>query len=341
MNKEIINNVYNGHNELDKSCFECKSSKSTLTTLDCCIHQLCKKCYSDLNIKEKKCFRCNIDVVIKKDLCRYDLSQITPLNVGPCAEICKNVECLNLYKFSCKKLLKCNHLCYGTIGELKCSPCLQKKCENYQNIFNQDQDSNCIICLEKLTTGPLILLDCKHYFHRQCLLLRLISRWNGNRITFSHVFCSLCNVWIKCSNNPDIQCLVDRELLIYNKVIENSLNRFELEGLHTEEAFNNPTGDFYHKKVDFAFYKFSYYLCYKCDNPYFTGLIDCQFGANVDEELDKSKLLCSECSDLSGIEGITECEYHGREYILYKCRFCCKFSKFFCFGTTHFCGNCH
>jgi len=118
--------------------------------------------------------------------------------------------------------------------------------------------------------------------------------------------------------------------------------RFELEGLHKDEAFTNPKGDFYQKKIEFALYKFSYYLCYKCENPYFTGMVDCVFEADQEEEkLQKDQLLCSECRDLSNIEGITECEYHGREYIVWKCRFCCNVSKFFCWGTTHFCKDCH
>jgi len=32
---------------------------------------------------------------------------------------------------------------------------------------------------------------------------------------------------------------------------------------------------------------------------------------------------------------------HGEQFVLWKCRFCCNLSTFFCWGSTHFCQNCH
>ncbi|CAI5999912.1 unnamed protein product [Closterium sp. NIES-65] len=32
---------------------------------------------------------------------------------------------------------------------------------------------------------------------------------------------------------------------------------------------------------------------------------------------------------------------HGRGFIQFKCRFCCSTASYFCFGTTHFCAECH
>jgi E3 ubiquitin-protein ligase MYCBP2 len=48
-------------------------------------------------------------------------------------------------------------------------------------------------------------------------------------------------------------------------------------------------------------------------------------------------MLCSACSGL----GAEECPKHGKDFIQYKCRFCCGFGTFFCWGTTHFCRDCH
>ena len=39
--------------------------------------------------------------------------------------------------------------------------------------------------------------------------------------------------------------------------------------------------------------------------------------------------------------GSKECKKHGRDYIEFKCRFCCSIAVWFCFGTTHFCDSCH
>lgn len=38
---------------------------------------------------------------------------------------------------------------------------------------------------------------------------------------------------------------------------------------------------------------------------------------------------------------MTDCKKHGKDYIEFKCRFCCSVALWFCFGTTHFCELCH
>ena len=35
------------------------------------------------------------------------------------------------------------------------------------------------------------------------------------------------------------------------------------------------------------------------------------------------------------------CPKHGSDFLEYKCRYCCSVAVFFCFGTTHFCNQCH
>eukprot|EP01029_Cantina_marsupialis_P030199 TRINITY_DN805_c0_g1_i3.p1 TRINITY_DN805_c0_g1~~TRINITY_DN805_c0_g1_i3.p1 ORF type:complete len:353 (+),score=51.24 TRINITY_DN805_c0_g1_i3:180-1238(+) len=58
----------------------------------------------------------------------------------------------------------------------------------------------------------------------------------------------------------------------------------------------------------------------------------------------KSCPLPDECNDYGdyGDEGImTNCHLHGKSGIIYKCRFCCNVASHFCWGTTHFCSDCH
>ena len=43
----------------------------------------------------------------------------------------------------------------------------------------------------------------------------------------------------------------------------------------------------------------------------------------------------------SEVEGVKNCPKHGKEFIEYKCKFCCKIASWFCWGTTHFCDECH
>ena len=59
---------------------------------------------------------------------------------------------------------------------------------------------------------------------------------------------------------------------------------------------------------------------------------------NRKHKFDPSELVCSNCMPASFD---TNCKEHGKEYIEFKCRFCCTLSLWFCWGTTHFCDPCH
>lgn len=60
---------------------------------------------------------------------------------------------------------------------------------------------------------------------------------------------------------------------------------------------------------------------------------------NKQGEFKWEELVCANCSDL-GLS-IGNCPKHGRDYIAFKCKFCCAVAQWFCFGTTHFCEPCH
>jgi len=55
------------------------------------------------------------------------------------------------------------------------------------------------------------------------------------------------------------------------------------------------------------------------------------------DRFEPSELICGACSGV----GVEECSKHGKEHIVFKCRFCCSPSTWFCWGTTHFCDSCH
>ncbi len=50
-------------------------------------------------------------------------------------------------------------------------------------------------------------------------------------------------------------------------------------------------------------------------------------------------MVCPQCVPASA--EVTNCPKHGKEYISYKCKFCCSIAVWFCWGTTHFCDPCH
>lgn len=52
-------------------------------------------------------------------------------------------------------------------------------------------------------------------------------------------------------------------------------------------------------------------------------------------------MLCNQCIAMSTSRGLTNCEKHGKESIMYKCRFCCSIATWYCWGTTHFCNYHH
>lgn len=51
--------------------------------------------------------------------------------------------------------------------------------------------------------------------------------------------------------------------------------------------------------------------------------------------------MCASCSAVGVEGGIKSCKTHGVDFIEFKCRFCCNLAQWFCWGTTHFCEDCH
>lgn len=106
----------------------------------------------------------------------------------------------------------------------------------------------------------------------------------------------------------------------------------------------------------FAMETLSFMQCFGCKKPYFAGARECgpagvgdgdgnaaaEDGAAVAAGADGagsgvlvSDLLCSGCSVPSSFE---RCDLHGDEWVLYKCRYCCRLSTYHCWDSTHFCG---
>ena len=264
-------------------------------------------------------------------------------------DVCSNAECIQTFNTSCAKKLKCQHNCFGTKIENKCLPCLNKECKDYVNNYDQNVDTYCPICFsEGLGSAPVVKLTCGHYIHHKCIEIRLKNKWNGPKITFSHIKCPSCNNTLDAPNHPDIQKLIDEAKALHEKITKMVTERMKIEGIDKDPRLANPSDPYYGKTLEYAMHKISYYLCSKCKNPYFAGLRDCRGGPgnddnnqNANQQYEKNDLVCGGCVNLNGVAGISNCQVHGKDYVEYKCKFCCNISSWFCWGTTHFCEDCH
>ena len=118
------------------------------------------------------------------------------------------------------------------------------------------------------------------------------------------------------------------------------MERLTIDGvkLSDEPLYMVQGARFYQDKVKFALHKFAFYECYQCKAPYYGGDHDCANAAVQDGAgFDRKELLCSTCSPVQA----SNCAKHGREFVTWKCRYCCNVAMFFCWGTTHFCQACH
>lgn len=83
-------------------------------------------------------------------------------------------------------------------------------------------------------------------------------------------------------------------------------------------------------------------MCFKCKNPYFGGLKSCENNNDAAmKEYKPSELVCASCAADCVGGGIKDCKEHGKDFIEFKCKFCCNVSQWFCWGNTHFCESCH
>ncbi len=280
--------------------------------------------------------------------CRFCGTMIKSNNQGPENDVCNDQDCKERFGNACKKVLHCGHKCFGVKNEKSCPPCIVKECPGYRAQFDQKIGDYCPICFsEGLESAPFVVLSCGHYVHYHCLKKRLETKWIGPNITFKHNNCPSCNKWFTCKEIPELQKMVDENILLYNKVKDMALKRLVQEHLDKDTRLTDRRSQWYGKKAEFAMKRLSFYQCYICKNPYFAGRRECGDNpGNLDEnnqlkDYDPKHLICGKHANLFDVKGVSNCKTHGKEYIEYKCKFCCRIASWFCWGDTHFCEDCH
>ena len=310
-----------------------------------CKKDFCKECKVMPYHLGKTCDEHKHHVIAKK--CRFCDTEIKGFNMGPDDDVCNQTECRQRYMISCKKKLNCNHKCFGVNGERMCPPCLDRDCSQYGGQFDQDKDAYCPICYtEGLGSSPIVVTSCGHYMHYQCIKKRLETKWIGPKITFNHCLCPSCNKWFDVNTVPELQKMIDENKKLYESIKEMALKRLKFEDLDKDPRLTDPNSPWFGKNVEFAMKRLSYYMCYVCKKPYFAGRRECGNDPNMNNDdpnknYDPKDCVCGKDANLSGVAGKTNCPKHGKDFIEYKCKFCCKIASWFCWGTTHFCEDCH
>lgn len=124
-----------------------------------------------------------------------------------------------------------------------------------------------------------------------------------------------------------------------------------MEGLAKSEPELQLGGAYDGRPADFALKRFLFYECSQCCRPYFGGDRNCGAQQQQQDEqqaqqgqgaaaaaFNRHELLCGECS---AVAAGADCPVHGKQYIEWKCKYCCNLAMWFCFGTTHMCNRCH
>jgi len=177
-------------------------------------------------------------------------------------------------------------------------------CDPDVELLGQDAESTyCAVCYcEPLGAAPAIRLECGHIIHHECGENLLKARWNGPVISFSFMGCPLCK---KKISHLSLEELTSPLNSLSEKVTRKALTRLEAEGLNDAPEIKNKGERFFDDPEGYALHKFNYYLCSKCDGPYFGGLRAC--GAGVPDNFDPSELVCGSC-----IGGGKECTKHDK-----------------------------
>lgn len=261
---------------------------------------------------------------------REILSELRPSSPIMC---CSKLSCVDKGLNACRKMLPCNHACYGFSGEITCLPCLEPQC---RRDGEQTKEDTCAICMtDELQRAACISLDrCGHIFHKACIDQRVAAKWVAKRIDFEYLNCPLCKLQI---SHPNLIEVLKGPLKLKEQVTKLSMERFKFERLENHSYLINPKSPFYNKPEEFAVKHFAFYLCFRCHRPYFAGAAGCE--AALDTEWHEADLLCGGCQ--LGVQNVSSCKKHGTDWLGWKCRFCCSNSVWYCFSSTHFCERCH
>lgn len=142
---------------------------------------------------------------------------------------------------------------------------------------NVTSEDFCTICYATAVgQEPCVQLDCGHIIHYECVLAQVQKRWNGPRMIFNYLECSECKAPVSCKGNAKLQQAIKKEMKLKDIVVKKAMERAKFEDLHKEPRLKKPGDPFYNDLLGYALKRLSYYQCFKCNDPYFGGMKDCE-----------------------------------------------------------------
>jgi hypothetical protein len=117
--------------------------------------------------------------------------------------------------------------------------------------------------------------------------------------------------------HPTLKAITDPLLELRTVLRGKALMRLKYEGKDKAPELSNPDSRWYNDPEGYAEDLFAYYMCFKCKKPYYGGERVCGEAGGA---FDPTELVCGGCSPWSGD---IDCPKHGKDFIEFKCRFCC------------------
>mmetsp|Transcript_29171 Transcript_29171/g.36202 ORF Transcript_29171/g.36202 Transcript_29171/m.36202 type:complete len:282 (-) Transcript_29171:760-1605(-) len=199
----------------------------------------------------------------------------------------------------CRKVKECGHKCAGVKDEDECLPCLYPECvaSAAASSFNlPTHDELCTICYTcELREEPSVMLGCGHVFHANCIVELLKHKWATLRITFAFMSCPQCKQPIEANHVYEVAAEIEKLMILRSELQVKAMKIARSQHLDKDERLNTP-GDFYFGRLmQFAEAKVCFYMCSRCEKPYFGGLIDCEQEQGMIDTTRREDLMCRPC----------------------------------------------
>ena len=200
----------------------------------------------------------------------------------------------------------------------------------------EDTSIDCAICLEPLAAAKVITLGCGHKWHYQCIVqqLQTAKPTSTSRLLFTGCQCAKC---ARICEHDDLRDLTRTTDVLRQKVDQLVQEQLALDAPAAWiQAQRDPPS--LRSILDQGRRNYAFYLCSHCQEPYFGGTVDCADNL-VENQDNEGERLCVACAPQPQVICRNPLEHRG--YLVWKCRYCCRPSTFFCYGNVHLCHECH